>query len=87
MRPQLPLKLGMHSCKELREAKSVEVRQRADRLSGDDLATFGTLGSLLPALDVLVLNIDPLSTTSEQPATSTACIGLLRSWAQARCRP
>ena len=33
----LPLKLGMHSCKELREAKTVEVRHRADRLSEDDL--------------------------------------------------
>ena len=55
----LPLKLGMHSCKELREAKTVEVRHRADRLSEDDLATFGTLGSLLPALDMLILNIYP----------------------------
>jgi hypothetical protein len=47
------------SCKELREAKTVEVRHRADRLSEDDLATFGTLGSLLPALDMLILNIYP----------------------------
>ena len=49
----------MHSSKELREAKTVEVRHRADRLSEDDLATFGTLGSLLPALDMLILNIYP----------------------------
>jgi len=64
----LPLKLGMHSCKELREAKRVEVRHRADRLSEDDLATFGTLGSLLPALDVLVLSIYPPRIHNERAA-------------------
>ena len=56
----LILKLGMHSCKELREAKKVEVRSFADRLSEDDLAAFGTLGSLLPALEKLILSINPL---------------------------
>ena len=55
----LSLKLGMQGCKELREAKTVEMRFCADRLSEDDLATFGTLGSLLPALDHLSLSIYP----------------------------
>ena len=49
----LSLKLGMQGCKELREATTVEMRPRT-RLSDDDLATLGTLGSLLPALKKLV---------------------------------
>ena len=48
----LSLKLGMQGCKELREATTVEMRTRTC-LSEDDLATFGTLGSLLPALKKL----------------------------------
>ena len=52
----LPLKLGMQGCKELREAKFIEVLSCADRLSEDNLATFGTLGSLMPALNKLFLS-------------------------------
>jgi len=49
----LCLKMGMRSCKELREAKAVDSYHKG--LSVDDLATLGTLGSVLPALDVLSL--------------------------------
>jgi hypothetical protein len=47
-------KMGMRSCKELREAKSV--RYLCKGLSVDDLATLGTLSSVLPALEDLSLN-------------------------------
>ena len=57
----LSLKLGMQGCKELREAKTVEVDSSRIGLSEDDLATVGTLASLLPALDKLDLySIYPL---------------------------
>ena len=45
--------VGMRSCKELREAKSVYWRCKG--LSSDDLATLGTLGLVLPALEDLRL--------------------------------
>ena len=48
----LCVKMGMRSCKELREATSL-LKNRG--LSADDLATLGTLGSVLPALRVLTL--------------------------------
>ena len=47
----LCLKLGMQSCKALREAK--EVHWYFEGLSSDDLALLGTLGSVLPALEEL----------------------------------
>ena len=47
-------KLGKRSCKELREAKMVHCSRKG--LSVDDLATLGTLGSVLPALEELYLN-------------------------------
>eukprot|EP00964_Phaeocystis_antarctica_P054209 scaffold31844_cov64-Phaeocystis_antarctica.AAC.4 len=47
-------KVGMRSCKELREAKRVDWTAKA--LSADELATLGTLGSVLPALEVLHLD-------------------------------
>jgi len=50
----LCLKLGMRSCKELREAKRVELFEITG-LSSDDLALLGTLGSVLPALETLTL--------------------------------
>ena len=50
----LCLKLGMRSCKELREAKVVEWHHKS--LSSDDLALLGTLGSVLPALERLHLS-------------------------------
>jgi hypothetical protein len=49
----LCLKMGMRSCKELREAKRVDCFLKG--LSVDDLATLGTLGSVLPSLEVLSL--------------------------------
>ena len=52
----LCLKMGMRSCKELREAKRVDCFLKG--LSVDDLATLGTLGSVLPELERLIL-IEP----------------------------
>ena len=49
-------KLGKRSCKELREAKAVGCLRKG--LSADDLATLGTLGSVLPSLELLCL-IEP----------------------------
>ena len=50
----LCIKMGMRSCKELREAKLVRWDDKG--LSADDLATLGLLGSVLPALELLTLN-------------------------------
>jgi len=47
-------KMGSGSCKELREAKSVNCFGKG--LSADDLATLGTLGSVLPSLENLELS-------------------------------
>eukprot|EP00964_Phaeocystis_antarctica_P072173 scaffold44107_cov61-Phaeocystis_antarctica.AAC.2 len=49
----LGLKAGLRSCKELREAKEVTCRNKG--LIAADLALLGTLGSVLPALEKLVL--------------------------------
>ena len=49
----LCLKVGLRSCKVLREAKQVDWRYKG--LSSDDLALLGTLGSVLPALQTLIL--------------------------------
>ena len=49
----LCLKMGMQSCKELREAKEVHCFNKD--LSAADLALLGTLGSVLPALERLYL--------------------------------
>ena len=46
-------KAGMRSCKELREARYVSWYNKV--LSSADLATLGTLGSVLPALETLYL--------------------------------
>ena len=50
-------KVGMRSCKALREAMSVSCSHKG--LSAADLATLGTLGSVLPALEVLHLIDEP----------------------------
>ena len=50
----LCLKVGMQSCKELREATAVEWRHKG--LSAADLAALATLGSVLPSLGWLILN-------------------------------
>ena len=47
-------KVGLRNCKELREAKKVGWRGKG--LSAADLATLGTLSSVLPALEWLVLS-------------------------------
>jgi len=49
----LCVKLGMRSCKELREASGIYSGNKG--LSADDLATLGLLGSVLPALEMLTL--------------------------------
>jgi hypothetical protein len=49
----LCLKIGLRSCKELREAKTVRCFRKG--LSVDDLATLGTLSSVLPAVESLIL--------------------------------
>jgi hypothetical protein len=49
----LCFKVGLRSCKELREAKEVHCVNKG--LTADDLALLGTLGSVLPALESLVL--------------------------------
>jgi hypothetical protein len=49
----LCVKMGMRSCKELREAAEVECLNTG--LSAADLATLATLGSVLPALESLIL--------------------------------
>ena len=49
----LCLKMGLRSCKELREAKQVVWINRG--LSTADMATLGTLGSVLPALLALLI--------------------------------
>eukprot|EP00964_Phaeocystis_antarctica_P005138 scaffold2801_cov63-Phaeocystis_antarctica.AAC.3 len=46
-------KVGLRSCKELREAKEVECYNR--HLTAADLTLLGTLGSVLPALETLTL--------------------------------
>jgi len=50
----LCVKVGMPSCKELREATWVHWQDKC--LSADDLATLGKLGSVLPALEFLILS-------------------------------
>ena len=47
-------KLGLRSCKELREAKTLS-RMYPGGLNAADLALLGTLGSMLPALEELCL--------------------------------
>jgi hypothetical protein len=49
----LCLKVGMRSCKQLREAKAIDSRCKG--LSAADVALLGTLGSVLPALQSLTL--------------------------------
>ena len=50
----LCVKMGMRSCKELREAMEVDWSDKG--LSEADLATLGKLGSVLPALETLTLD-------------------------------
>jgi hypothetical protein len=59
-------KLGKRSCKELREAKTVRCNRKG--LSVDDLATLGTLSSVLPALEMLNLTEPTAGPDGVQPA-------------------
>jgi hypothetical protein len=72
----------MRSCKEMREAK--EIKWMGKALSETDLATLGTLGSVLPALERLELLDSPTRVLRTHWAV---CCGWRRGWAQARCRP
>ena len=65
-------KLGHRKCKALREAK--EVRWWDKGLTADELKLLGTLGSVLPALELLSLS---------EPAAGPNGV----RWARARCRP
>ena len=69
-------KVWLRSCKELCEAKLVDWRDKG--LSSHDLALLGTLGSVLSALETLVL-IEPA-------AGPDGVQRLRRGWARARCR-
>ena len=71
-------KMGMRSCKELREAKEVCWFKKG--LSAADLATLGSLGSVLPALETLCLSEPTASPDSVRAAGGEA-------GARARCLP
>ena len=62
----------------LREAKEVSCNGRG--LSTADMATLGTLGLVLSALQTLIL-------VAEARPAPTAYSGWRRGWARARCRP
>jgi hypothetical protein len=83
----LCLKLGLRSCKELREAKMVFCvsTQRPHRgITADDLALLGTLHAGLGA--ACCQRSRRCASSSQQPAP-VACSGWRRGWARARCRP
>ena len=71
-------KLGMRSCKELREAKQVQWWGKS--FTAADLATLGSLGSVLPALETLCLSEPTASPDSVRAAGGEA-------GARARCLP
>ena len=72
-------KVGMQSCKELREAKQICWTYRA--LRDYHLATLGKLCSVLPALSAMVL----IEKAASQQAAA-ACNVSRSGWARARCR-
>ena len=57
-------KVGLRSCKELREARKVEWYNKS--LAAADLATLGTLGLVLPAL----VSCDMLTTSAYHNSNS-----------------
>ena len=69
----------MRSCKELREAKRLRLNNKG--LTADDLALLGTLGSVLPALETLVL------IGYSGAASPDGLERLVGPRARARCRP
>ena len=89
----LCVKVGMHSCKDLREATRIDWTNKG--LTAADLATLAKLGSVLPALERLWLDegrrwqqegvwLDEVGTGSAVP---TACSGWRRAWSRAHYRP
>ena len=78
-------KAAKRSCKELREAMRVVWCRKG--LSSDDLSLLGTLGAVLPALEMLFLNKPAAGPEGVQQLAPTACSGWRRSWSRARCRP
>ena len=70
------LKLGLRSCKELREAKTADWPNK-----GLSAALLGSLGSVLPALDMMYLE------TSAGPAGHDGVQRLVEGWARACCWP
>ena len=72
----LCLKLGLRSCKELREAKTADWPNK-----GLSAALLGSLGSVLPALDMMYLE------TSAGPAGHDGVQRLVEGWARACCWP
>ena len=71
----LCLKVGMRSCKELREAK--EVFRNNKGLSAADLTTLGTMGAVLPALVRLYLSERSASPDSVQRLAEGLGVGAL----------
>ena len=69
----LCLKVGLQSCKELRVAK--EVRCYYKGLSAADLALLGTLGSVLPALEKLIL-VESSATAAGPDGVQRLAVGL-----------
>ena len=72
--------MGLRSCKEMHEAKLVYWWNT--EFTADDLALLGTLGSMLPVLEMRTSG----NAQQAQPAP-TACSGWRRGWARVRCRP
>ena len=64
----LCLKLGMRSCKELREAKKVVWEDKY--LSAAELTTLGTLGAVLPGLEELVFRFKSTRRVSKRWSSS-----------------
>eukprot|EP00964_Phaeocystis_antarctica_P159093 scaffold130026_cov58-Phaeocystis_antarctica.AAC.3 len=63
-------KVGLQSCRELREAKEVEWYEKG--LAAADLALLGTLGSVLPALEMLLLDESPAPRRKSMRKTTPA---------------
>ena len=73
----LCLKLGMRSCKELREVKKIDWVKKG--LSAADLGTLGKLGLVLPALESLVLRQSSPDPSCVQRLAEGLIVGALPS--------
>ena len=63
----LCVKMGMRDCKEMREAKTADWNRNRTGLSTADLATLGTLGVVLPELQMLCIGIAENSPGAASP--------------------